>query len=61
MTDDELSDFVQQHPDWSETRKLAFVMANMEFDEATERRRIAKKMIDGKIARGELVGDGHVA
>lgn len=59
MTDSELIEFLKRHLHWSEAQKLAFVEANMEFDEAAERRKLAKAVIDDIVARGELVTDGH--
>jgi hypothetical protein len=59
MTDNELKKFIAEHQHWPEAGLLAFVAANMDFDEAAERRRIAREILDRAIARGELVQDGH--
>jgi hypothetical protein len=47
MTDDELLKFIDAHRDWPEDRLIAFVKANMEFDEEAERTAAARRLVIG--------------
>jgi hypothetical protein len=59
MTEHQLKLILNQHPKWSEAQKLAFYMANMDFDKMLERRKKAEALIDRLIAAGVFVEDGH--